>query len=434
MTDDRLLEDRLAGLEPGRASRWLFWAIALFFAAFLAWAALAEIDRTVRGPGRVISSSELQVVSSLEGGVLEAILVGPGDRVAKGQALLRLDPTQTGADLGSTRATARALDIKIARLTAEVTGRAPRFPVPADAEAARQLEIERAVYDSRQAALRSAVAGAEAQLRRARQGVAEADAVLASRRSASDRAQAELSAIAPLVENGIEPRLSLTRAQAEADSARSDVAGAQATAGRARAQVAEAAASLSRIRQDWREQAAAELASAQAELGARASTLPALEDRVERTVLRAPVAGTVSRVLVTTTGSAVAPGAELVELVAQEESLLVEARIAPQDIANVRIGQPAKVGITAYDQTIYGALEGNVLTISPDSIEDPQTGEIYYLVRIATQAVALQGRSGEDMTIGPGMVADVSLLGDKRTVLEYILTPITRLRDTAFRE
>ena len=136
----------------------------------------------------------------------------------------------------------------------------------------------------------------------------------------------------------------------------------------------------------------------------------------------------------TTRGSAINPGEPLVELVAQEESLLVEARVSPQDIGNVRIGQRANVGITAYDQTVYGKLDGIVSTISADSIQDPQSGEIYYLVRVTTEDNALEGPSGQKLAIGPGMVADVSLLGDKRTVLQYILTPITRLSETAFRE
>ena len=431
---ERHLEDFVDDIEPGKASKFLFWGIVVFFVLIIGWAAWAEIDRTVRGMGRVIAASELQVVSSLEGGVLEEILVRPGDEVKAGQPLLRLDPTETGASLGSTEATAQALDMKVARLTAEVTGRSPRYPAPADTEAARQLEIEKALYSSRQANLSSALSAGQAQLQRARQSVAEAEAAISARQTQLTRAETELSAVRPLVEDGIEPRLTLTRAEAEASAARSDLAGARASLGRAQAQVAEAVANLSRIRQDWREQAASELAAAQAEYESRASTLPALQERLQRTTLRAPVGGKVSRVLVTTRGSAVNPGEPLVELVAQEDNLLVEARVSPQDIGNVRIGQKAKVGITAYDQTVYGALEGEVSTISPDSIQDPQSGEIYYLVRVTTQQSAIEGPNGQELAIGPGMIADVSLLGDKRTVLQYILTPITRLSETAFRE
>ena len=430
----RNIEDLVDDIEPGKASKMLFWGILVFFVVFLIWAAFAEIDRTVRGMGRVISSSELQVVSSLEGGILDDILVRPGEEVIAGEPLLLLDPTATGADLGSTKATADALDMKVARLTAEVTGRPPRYPAPADEEAARQLEIEKALYSSRQANLSSALAAGTAQLQRSRQQVAEASAAVASRQSALTRAETELSAIRPLVENGIEPRLTLTRAEAEAAGARSDLEGARAALGRAQSQVAEASANLARIRQDWREQAASELAVTQAEFEARSSTLPALQERFQRTTLRSPIKGKVSRVLVTTRGSAISPGEALVELVAQEDALLVEARISPQDIGNVRIGQKANVGITAYDQSVYGKLDGVVSTISADSIQDPQSGEIYYLVRVTTQDNSLEGPNGQELAIGPGMIADVSLLGDKRTVLQYILTPITRLSETAFRE
>ena len=431
---ERHFEDYVDEMGPGKASRILFWGILAFFVLFLLWAAFAEIDRTVRGQGRVISSSQLQVVTSLEGGVLEDILVEPGERVQAGEPLVRLDPTQSGAELGSSSATAVALDMKIARLRAEIAGRAPQYPVPSGSDAARQLQVEKSLYSSRQAALRSSLGAGQAQIERARQGVARAQAAVQARQSALLQAQNEVSAVRPLVDNGIEPRMTLTRAESQQATAQSDLASARASLSQASAQVAEANANLARIRQDWREQAANDLTMAQAEYEARASTLPALQERFERTVLKAPTAGEVSRVLVTTRGSAVSPGEPVVELVSDDDTLLIEARIRPQDIGSVRIGQAANVGITAYDQAVYGTLDGVVRTISPDSITDPQTGEIYYVVRVATQADALTGPGGQELVIGPGMVADISLLGDKRTVLQYILTPITRLSETAFRE
>lgn len=428
------IEDRFDRLDPTRLSRILFWGITIFFVILFIWAAFAEIDRTVRGQGRVISSSQLQVVTSLEGGVLEDILVQPGERVQAGEVLVRLDPTQSGADLGSSSATTVALDMKIARLRAEVAGQAPSYPAPTTTDAARQLQVEQSLYASRAAALRSALSAGQAQIERARQAVAQAQATLQARQSALSQAQNEVNAVRPLVDNGIEPRMTLTRAESQAATAQSDLAAARAGISQASAQVAEAAANLARIRQDWREQAANELALAQADYEVQRSSLPALQERVDRTTLRAPIAGQVSRVLVTTRGSAVGPGEPVVELVSDDDTLLIEARVRPQDIGSVRTGQRAKVGITAYDQAVYGTLEGEVQTISPDSIVDPQTGETYYLVRVTTQANGLRGPSGQELEIGPGMVADISLLGDKRTVLQYILTPITRLSETAFRE
>ena len=150
--------------------------------------------------------------------------------------------------------------------------------------------------------------------------------------------------------------------------------------------------------------------------------------------MRAPLPGRVNRVLVTTRGGSVSPGAPLVEIVPSEESLLIEARVLPDDISFVSLNQRAKVAITAYDRAVYGTLDGRVVAMSPDAITDERTGEVFYLVRVRTSSNALRDPHGRPMPIGPGMVAEVDLLGDTRTVLQYILSPITRLSETALRE
>jgi adhesin transport system membrane fusion protein len=155
---------------------------------------------------------------------------------------------------------------------------------------------------------------------------------------------------------------------------------------------------------------------------------------VERTVLRAPLPGRINRVLVSTVGASVSAGQPLVEIVPSDESLLVETQVLPEDISFVRMGQDARVAITAYDRAVYGALEGEVIGISPDAIAEEKTGRTYYLVRVRTRSNALRGPDGRPMAIGPGMVAEVDLLGDTRTVLQYLLTPLTRMSERAFRE
>jgi adhesin transport system membrane fusion protein len=191
---------------------------------------------------------------------------------------------------------------------------------------------------------------------------------------------------------------------------------------------------MTQLRNNWRSEAATELSAAQAELSARRQGLPALEERVERTSVRSPLAGRINRVLITTRGAAVQPGQPLVEIVPSEDNLLIEARIRPQDIASVRIGQEARVGITAYDPSVFGKLEGKVVSVSPDAVVDPETKESFYQVLIRTDSRALRSAAGAELPIGPGMVADVSLRGDDRTVLQYLLTPITRLGEGAMRE
>ena len=429
-----LVEDRMADVGPARAANWLLFAITGFVAVFLLWAALAKLDVTVRGQGRVVPSSQLQVLSNLEGGVVEQILVSAGEEVQQGDPLIRLDPTETGSSLSAAEATSAALAARIARLEAEVEGRRPRFPVTGSDRLAEQVEIERALYASRQSDLASLTSAARARVTQAERAVAEAQALADARRENARAAREELDLVRPLVESGVEPRLSLIQAESRASVAQSELSAAAAGVTRAQSAVAEARASMSQQVQDWRSRAAADLAEARGELAAKREAQPALRGRVDRTVLRAPLSGQVNRVLVSTVGGAVAPGEPLVEIVPSDDALMVQARIRPQDIGWVAIGQPARVNITAYDPTVYGGLPGEVVTISPDSTIDERTGESFYEVKVRTWAEAITDDAGRQLPIGPGMTAEVSLIGEKRSVLSYILRPFTRLQQRAFTE
>jgi adhesin transport system membrane fusion protein len=434
MNDATHIEDLAGRIRPAAASNILLWAVGIFFVIFFAWASLTKLDRTVKGQGRVIASSHLQVISNLEGGVVDAILVQTGQQVHRGQELIQLDRTQSGSELGSGEASVNALSAKVARLQAEVQGREPSYPPATNAEVANQIRIEQALHAARTQELASLTEQGTARVVQANRAVQEAEAALQSKVTARDAKQDELRIIRPLVEKGIEPRLSLVQAEADYSVAASDAAAAAAALSRAHAAVGEAQAQLSRERQDWRSQAATDLATAQAERSARGNTLPALAEKVARTVVRAPLDGRVNRVLVTTVGSAIAPGAPMIEIAPTEEALLIETMVKPKDIAFVRIGQRARVNISAYDPSVYGSLHGSVVAISPDATTNEKTGQAFYLVQIRTDSNALKDRNGKPLPIGTGMVADVSLLGDKRSILAYILTPLTRITENAGRE
>lgn len=428
------LEDLTTRIKPRTASNLLLWFVVAFIVTFFLWAGFTELDRTVRGQGRVIPSARLQVVSNLEGGVVQEILVHSGQLVRAGDVLLRLDPTATGSELGSGQSQVTSLQVKIARLIAEVQDREPIYPATSDPAIADQLRIEQALHASRLANLAGIIGAGQARIGEVQRSVAEAEATYRGRTSTYQQRQSEARIIRPLVERGIEPRLSLIQAESAADVARSEMEGAAETVARARSGVAEARSTLAQAHQEWRAQAATELATAQAELAARSRTLPALTNRMERTVLRAPLPGRINRVLITTVGGSVRAGEPVVEIVPSGDSLLIEARVKPADIAFVRLGQHARVAITAYDRSVYGLLDGSVVGISPDAMAEERTGETYYLVRVRTTENALRDPDGHPMPIGPGMVAEVDLLGDKRTILQYLLTPITRMGETAFRE
>ncbi len=428
------VEDYVDRLKPRDASNLLLWGILAFFVLFVIWAAFTKLDRTVIGAGRIIPSAQLQIVSNLEGGVIDAILVRTGDPVKMGDPIVRLNPILSSAELGSGQATVNALTAKMARLEAEVAGRAPAYPIATEPAMAEQIRIEQALHVSRIADLASAQSALAARLSEARRAVSEAQALASARASAVRGARQQAEAIRPLVEHGIEPRMSLIEAENKAAIAADEAAAARATIARSLAAVSGAIAAQAQQRQDWRSKAADELAAAQAELGARSRSLPALADRSARTVVRAPMSGKINRVLVNTVGGTVRPGEPVVEIVPTEQGLMVEVLVSPKDIAFVRIGQHAKVDITAYESAVYGSLQGKVVSISPDATVNERTGESHYTVKIRTESDVLVDRSGQRLPIGPGMVANASLLGDKRSVLDYILTPITRLSERALRE
>jgi membrane fusion protein, adhesin transport system len=430
----RHVEDYVDRLKPRTASNMLLWLMLAFVIIFLIWAGLTRLDRTVVGMGRVIPSSQLQIVSNLEGGMVEEILVRTGDLVKEGQPIVRLNPILSSAELGSSQATVFALQAKIARLSAEVQGRDPAYPGAADEALAEQIRIQQALHASRIADLSSSQAALGARLNEARRAVNEAQAMSGARASALSGALQQADVIRPLVERGIEPRMSLIDAENKAAIARDEAAAARASISRAQASVAEAVSAQAQHRSDWRAKAGDELAAAQAELGTRMRGLPALADRSARTIVRAPLAGKINRVLVNTVGGSVRPGEPVAEIVPSEKGLLVEVLVSPKDIAFVRTGQEAKIDITAYESAVYGSLKGKVVSISPDATVNERTGESHYTVKVRTDGDALVTKDGTRLPIGSGMVASANLLGDKRSVLEYIFTPITRLSERAFRE
>jgi adhesin transport system membrane fusion protein len=431
---DTHLEDLADRIKPKAVSNLLLWLIIGFIVVFIAWASIVKLDRTVHAPGRVVPSSRLQVLSNFEGGVVSAILVHVGDLVKRGQPLVRLDQTQAGAEFGSSEITVGALNAKIARLQAEIAGREPVYPAAATPEVGQQIGIERSLHAARMSDLASLSAAGAARAAQAERAVAEARSAYASRVSARDSAKRQLEMIRPLVDRGIEPQLTLIQLENSAAVAGTDAAQASAAIARAQSAVAEARASLAQVRSSWRAQAGTDLAAAQSEMASRQRSMPALAAKLGRSTVASPVDGRVNRVLVSTVGSSIGAGQPIVEVVPSAETLTVEALVSPKDIAAVRIGQRARVNITAYESGVYGGMDGRVLTISPDATIEERTGESHYTVRVRADAQNFRGPEGQRLVIGPGMTADVNLIGDKRSIMAYILTPFTRLREEALRE
>jgi adhesin transport system membrane fusion protein len=428
-----------ARLEPSRAATILLWTITGFFAVLILWAALARVDEVAVAQGRIIPSRQLQIVSNLEGGVVKAIHVKTGQKVSAGQVLLELDKTLFDAEYGKTSGNYDALVASAARLQAQVAGTPLRFPDGLAARSPAVVATESAVHSAQMANLATETGAANARLDQARRALGEAEAQAAARVQEAALRARELAMVAPLVEKGIEPQIELIRAQSAAAQSRSASTGADLAVRRAAGAVAQAGSEARNVRDAFRAESVEQLTRVRTELAGQGETLPALADRVARTQLRAPIAGTVNRVLVTTIGGSVRPGEPLVEIVPAGDALVVEAQVRPADIAFVHIGQKAVVKLTAYDYSVYGSMNGVVERISPDASVNEKTGESFFTIRVATtgangQNGGLLGLDGKPLPIGVGMVAEVDLLGQRRSVLSYLLTPVSKLRDNAFRE
>lgn len=434
MTFAATLEALPDGIEPSRVSKIMLWTIATMTAVLLLWAGFARVDEVASAQGRVIPSRQLQIVSNLEGGVVKAILVRSGMKVKAGQPLVQLDQTQFTAEFGKTNETYNALVARVARLQGEVSGHAPNFPVGLSASAPLLVATERALYSARLSDLSAASSVEMAKLEQAQRGLGQAEVEASTRALGATAADREVAMIAPLVAKGIEPQIELMRAQTAQAQARGAAQGTALAIRRARSAVAEAQSGLRAVRERYRSQAVEQLTVARADLGGQGSTLPAVQDRLSRTEVRAPIAGTVNRVMVATIGGTVRPGEALVEIVPLDDAMVVEADVKPADIAFIHPGQKASVKLTAYDYSVYGALSGVVERISPDAIVNERTGESHYTIRIRTKESSLKAQDGSDLPIGAGMIAEVDVLGHKRSILSYLLTPMSKLRDNAFRE
>ena len=421
-------------IEPSAVSRLLLWTIVALSTALLIWAALADVDEVASAQGRVIPQRQLQVISNLEGGVVRSILVRPGATVVAGQPLVTLDSSQFTAEFGKTSDSWSALAARAARLEAEVAGRAPLFPPALAASAPDVIATERTLFAARRADLAAASSVEQAKLEQARRGLGQAEVEAAMRAEGAALADREVAMLKPLVDKGIEPVIELVRAQSAQSQARGAASSSSIAISRARSAVAEAQSGLFSLRDRYRAQATEQLSQTRADLAGQAAVLPAARDRLGRTTVRAPIAGTVNRVLIATVGGSVRPGEPLVEIVPQGDTLVVEAQVKPADIAFIHVGQRATVKLTAYDYSVYGALPGVVDHISADAIANERTGETHYAIRVRTDKASLKAQDGSPLPIGVGMMAEIDVLGHKRSVLSYILTPMSKLRDNAFRE
>ncbi len=413
---------------PLRA-RALLYGILLTVALLVYWASVAEIDEVARGDGRVIPSQNLQVLQSLDGGVVSDILVREGDVVEEGDVLVRIDPTRFLSELGEARASEFALRARRARLVALLTD-APFFATPdLQAGPSEIVDQEQELYWENLEELQARIRIAEEQRSQRREELNEVQARRSQAIRALELASRELEVTEPLVESGAVSEVEILRLQREVSNARGDRDQATAQIARLNSAIEEAEEKISEVRLNFRNQWRSELTETLGRLQELAEGAEGLEDRVRLSEVRSPMTGIVQQMFVTTRGGVVSPGREVAEVVPLEDELLVEARVSPRDIAYLRPGLDARVRFTAYDFAIYGGLEATVEHISPDTITDDD-GNTFYKVRVRTEETGFD----EEHPIMTGMVAEVDILTGRRTVLQYLLKPVLRAGEVAFTE
>lgn len=414
--------------EPLRARAVLRW-IGLSLLALLLWSSLAKVDEVTRGSAKVTPSMQLQVIQSVDGGVVSEILVHEGQIVTPGQLLLKIDETRFVSSLKENRAQYLALLAKSARLRALAEGSAFAVPPEVQNEAPLLAEQERTLYNARHMELETQLSIARQQLAQRNQELNEIRVRRDQAAQAYDLTAQELAVTKPLVGAGAVSEVELLRLERDVSRYRGERDQAAAQIIRVQAAIAEASRKTQEVDLSFRNEARVELADVQGKLNSLSAGSSALSDRVKHAAIKSPVKGIVKRLLVNTVGGVVQPASEIVEIVPLEDVLLLEVRIQPRDIAFLHPGQKAIVRFTAYDFVIYGSMEAVVDHIGADTVTDDK-GNAFYQVRVRT----LKSSLGKNLPIIPGMVAEVDIMTGKKTVLSYLLKPILRAHAHALTE
>jgi adhesin transport system membrane fusion protein len=415
----------------------LLGAILFVVFSFLVWAYFANLDQITRGEGKVIPSSQTQVIQSLDGGQLAEMRIREGDVVEKDQVLLVIDNTTAKFSLSELRQRYFIASAAIARLQAEISGKDNpdqiAFPEDIVRDAPDKVAQEKAQFMIRQSQLSSQLRTLQDQIEGRRQDISAINTKISSSAAGLDVANQQLAILIPAVAAGAASRVDLLKAQQEAQNYKSEMANARAQLGSAKAALQEAQSKLQEAVATFKAESSGEIAKQQSDLASVNESMKEASAKVGRTELRSPVKGTVKEIKTRTIGGVIQPAQDIMEIVPIEDSLLIEAQIRPQDRGFIAPNQKAKVKITAYDYSIYGGLDATLEQISADAIENEKK-ELFFRVRLRTDKNFLVGKQGEQLPIIPGMTATVDILTGNKTVLEYLLKPILKARETALTE
>lgn len=437
-------------------TRIMLWAIMIFFIVAVIWASLTKLDKVTSGTGKVIPSTQMQVVQNLEGGIVKQVLVREGQQVKKGQQLLLIDDTQArsdfqgkASDIANMKADQLRLRAQIQAVTIDkskaksdigwensvVIDESQLLVFDDEFRQKRPLLVNRQLneYQSNISNLENQLSVAKNQVTQKQRELDENRSRYRNLQSSYNVANNEYKMTAPLAEDGVVPEIEILKLRRQLIDTRRDLTSTKMQIPVAEAAVGEAILKYLDVALKYRKDNQNELNKISAQLYSKTEAQVGLQDKVNRTVVTSPVNGSIQKVYINTVGGVIQPGMDLIEIVPTEDTLLIEAKIAPQDIGFLHPGLPALIKFTAYNFSTYGGLEGTVETISADTIQDEE-GNSFYQVKIRTDESHLKGPDGTSLPIIPGMTASADIITGKRTVLSYLLKPVLRATNSALRE
>lgn len=419
-------------LWPRFFSRVMLWAMFVFVIIALVWAGLSTVDEITVATGKVVPSSQVQVIQNLEGGIVSRISVQVGEVVKKGQLLVQLDETRFSSSNKENQGKLESLQAKISRLTAEAYNKPFERPAQLLKGRPELVEHELALYMARQRELEANIAVLRQQADQRSQEIDEKRSRETQLQQSLKLVEQELSMTRPLMQQGVVSEVEVLRLERQVNDLKGDLASTRIAIPRLSAGVQEIRNRIEGLNMKFRSEAMNELSHARDEYASNSAIDIAIGDRLTRTAIRSPVNGIIKQIMVNTVGGVIQPGMNLMEIVPIEDDLLIEARVRPSDIAFLHPGQEALVKISAYDFSIYGGLPGTLERISADTITN-EKGEGFYQITVRTKASTLT-KYKDQMAIIPGMQATVDIKTGKKTILSFILKPIIKTKENALRE
>lgn len=392
----------------------------------LLWASIAKVDVIVRTEGRVVPAGKSQIVQHLEGGIVRNILVHEGELVKSGQVLLELSDIQARSSLDQEQSKSSTLRGREARLIAEASG-ASSISFPKDMADEEVMKAETLAFNARRSRVADEVRVLRDQNAQKRGELSEAESRKKNLVSEIEVANQQYKVIESLKRNGAASQLELLDSQSRVQRLNSQIAETDSAIPRLKAAIAESESRAGEVWARYRAEASSELTQIRGDIEKSTFEIDSNKDKLARNQVKAPVSGVINRMSVTTIGGVVRSGDPLMEITPNDVNVLIEAKARPNDRANLRTGLPARIRIGAYDYATYGTLEGNVTEVSADTLVDEREGR-YYRVILKANSKNMQ------VTTLPGMTAIADVVVGKRTIISYLLSPLLRFSDRAFRD